>query len=278
VLRRRLVAVVMSFTIVVAFLTWTLIPLMFGPELPEYHAADITIEETNVLEMYSYFHPLATSHSVSEGFLPERVSREGDVSNWIGMYAGLGRMTVGNKSYTYVFAYFWVRARGISVSILGKGEYESYILAFFCNSSEVCELLGSHRIPCTYVKATYRHTNGSKTYTYIRLDHPDGRPLIEISAIVPVLPQVMTQYGRKHYFYHLNNNNNLTVLDLSMNHKWVEFYSSARAYVNATFTEGSDPWRYMGQVAYTSSWPRRVYSARSYVGKIGWLEWKSREE
>jgi hypothetical protein len=76
--------------------------------------------------------------------------------------------------------------------------------------------------------------------------------------------------------YHLTSNNNLTVLDLTANYAY-DRISPGEGALNVTFAVGSEPWKYMRYKTYVDT-AFIVLPTRSFVGKIGWLEWKNRED
>lgn len=245
---------------------WQLLPYLSQPK-PEYHAMDITMEENKVFEISFLSTPtsfLPSKISLSPLFSPPSVS----------MVSGLGRINIGDRSYSYAFTYFLVHVRTVDVG--PQVPSAAYLLAFFSNSSEVGELFKSYGLPHTYVKALYRFfSRGSVNYTYLRLDGPDGFPLIELSAATPSVAEEIKGGGYR-LFYHLNNDNNLTAIYLNDNNTYALYPPSSSIHANVTLAEGSELWKYTGWTAYTLRYRfgRSMLLMRRSVGKIGWLEWK----
>jgi len=264
-----MVAVVTVFMAVIMVFIWQLLPYLSqpSPPKPEYHAMDITMEEIKVFEISFWSTPTS--------FLPSKISQRGGIGSGVSMVSGLGRLNIGDpivKSYNYVFTYFLVSVKTADVGPQAPGAL--YLLAFFSNSSDVGELFKSYGLPHTYVQALYRcFSRGSVNYTYLRLDGPDGFPLIELSAATPSVAQEIKGGGYR-LFYHLNNDNNLTAVYLNENRTYVNF-PSRLAHANVTLAEGSELWRYTGWTAYTLRYYFNSFQLmRRSVGKIGWVEWK----
>lgn len=265
--RRRLVAIAGASLIVIALLNWLIFPFLFPPV---YHALDVMLEEKNVIEI------LFSPHVEDiKGLVPNKLIGIYYYwwPRWVRMRAGWGRLSVGAESYEYAFVYFEAPIYQVTVGVGPKARYMYYLIDFFSNSSELGELFQAYGLPHSHVKALYRHfSDGSVNRTRLSMTYPDGRSLIELSAITPKAGEISQEDFGARNLYHLDGKN-LTIFHISQINAFSMGGSSIDSHANITFAENSTPWRYVGRTSLVTGKDVHSFPLTLIEGKIGWIKW-----